>query len=116
MNNAPSPAEQAVKRKDDIASGRAIRGAKPLRDSMRNPDAFTLDRVLIMTDRTACYTYRAQKGFGGMNVGYAPLTPIQQFKTDEMSGFGSLWKRRCANKTGEDKTRPVEYGLEHLGN
>jgi RNA polymerase subunit RPABC4/transcription elongation factor Spt4 len=109
----PSPAEQAAKEKHEIALGRAIIGAKSLRHSMRNPDAFKLDEVLMVADGTACYTYRAQNGFGGMNVGHAVLTPTQQFKTDEMKGFHALWNRGCANKRGRDKTRVVEYGLEH---
>ena len=114
--NSLSPSEKAAKDKRDIAIGRATYGAKSLRNSMRNPDAFKLSEVLIMADGTACYTYRAQNGFGGVNVGHAVLTPRQQFKTNEMTGFRTLWNRRCANKKGEDKTRAVEYGLEHLTN
>jgi len=108
-----SPAERAAKQKEEIALGRAIWGARRLRDSARNPDSFKLTQVLITADGTACYTYGAQNGFGGMNVGFAALTATLQFKTDEMSGFHGLWDKRCANKTGVDKTRVVEYGLEH---
>lgn len=108
-----SPAARAAKQKEEVALGRAVWGARRLRDSMRNPDSFKLTQALVMADGTACYTYRAQNGFGGMDVGYAVLTATMQFKTDEMTGFHALWKKRCASKTGADKTRVVEYGLDH---
>lgn len=117
---APSPAEQNAKRAadaiDEMKVERAVLGAKQLRDSMRNPDSFKLSQALIMDDGAVCYEYRAQNGFGGMNVGQAALSPKGKFKSSESEGFSALWKRECANKLGTDKTQVVGYaaGLHGL--
>jgi hypothetical protein len=104
----PSPA--------DISLTWAAAGAKQLQQSMRNPDSFKLNQVLIMGDGAACYDYRAQNGFGGMNVDQAVLSPTGKFKTTDSEGFAALWNRECANKTGDDKTWEVGYmaGLHGL--
>jgi hypothetical protein len=79
VQSAPSPAEQAAKQKEDGEFQFAVMGAKQLHDSMRNPDSFKLGETLIMSDGATCYDYRAQNGFGGMNVGHAVLSPTGQF-------------------------------------
>jgi zinc-ribbon domain len=112
--NAPSPAQRAAAEANDAQFAHAAAGAKILHDSARNPDAFKLVQVLTMPDLTVCYTYRAQNGFGGMNVGYAVLSPTNQLKTDEMSGFHVLWNKSCANKNGTDRTQAVVYTIAHV--
>lgn len=112
---ALSPAERVTKQKEEAAFDRAVRGAKALRDSMRDPDSFKLSEALIMPDGTICYEYRARNGFGGMNFGHAALSPTGQFRTDEMEGFRALWNKRCANKTGTDKTWEVGYAAGFHG-
>ena len=104
-----SPAEQVAKQKEEAAFSRAVRGAKALHESMRNPDSFKLSQALLMPDGTVCYQYRAQNGFGGVNVGHAALTPSGQFRSNEMEGFRALWNKLCANKSGTDKTWEVGY-------
>jgi zinc-ribbon domain len=111
--DTPSPAEQAAAAANDAQFAHAAAGAKILHDSARNPDSFKLVQVLTMSDRTACYTYRAQNGFGGMNVGYAVLSPTNEFKTDEMQGFHVLWNKLCAHKSGTDRTQAVAYAIAH---
>jgi hypothetical protein len=112
---APSPAEQAAKQKEAAAVAVAAVGAKRLRDAMRNPDSFKLAQVLIMNDQAVCYEFRSQNGFGGMNLGQAVLSPSGQFRTNETSGFSSLWNKECANKTGADKTWEVGYAAGFHG-
>ncbi len=115
IQSPPSPAEEAAKQQEEARFQRAVRGAKRLYDSMRNPDSFKLGETLIMGDGAVCYDYRAQNGFGGMNVGHAVLTPSGQFKSDESSGFGALWKKECAGKTGDDKTWEIGYAAGFHG-
>jgi hypothetical protein len=103
----PSPAEQAEKQKKDARFYQAVLGAKQLRDSMRNPDSFKLSQVLMMDDGAVCYQYRAQNGFGGLNVGHAVLSPKGQFKANESAGFRGLWNKECAGKTGTDEVWEV---------
>ena len=106
---APSPEQKAADQKKEERFQRAVAGAKQLQQSMRNPDSFKLAQVLIMDDGAVCYDYRAQNGFGGMNLGHAVLSPKGQFKANESSGFTSLWNKECANKTGTVQTWEVGY-------
>ena len=111
---APTQAEQLAKKladaKEELIFQRAVAGAKTLKESMRNPDSFKLSQALMMNDGAVCYEYRAQNGFGGMNVGQAVLSPKGKFKSSESDGFSSLWNKECAHKIGTDKTWEVGYG------
>jgi hypothetical protein len=111
----PSPTQQAAKKKEDADFQRAVLGAKQLQASMRNPDSFKLSQVLIMDDGAVCYDYRAQNGFGGMNLGHGVLSPKNQFKSNQSSGFASLWNKECANKTGTVQTWEVGYAAGFHG-
>ena len=110
-----SPAQQVANQKDEAAFQRAVAGAKQLKSSMRNPDSFKLGETLIMHDGAVCYDYRAQNGFGGMNVGHAVLAPNGQFKSSDSPGYATLWNKECANKTGVDKTWEVGYAAGFHG-
>jgi hypothetical protein len=105
----PSPAEKAAKQKEQAALVFAAAGAKNIRNAMRNPDSFKLAQVLMMHDGAVCYEFRSQNGFGGMNVGHAVLSPSGQLRTNETSGFGALWNKECADKTGIDETEQLGY-------
>jgi hypothetical protein len=106
-----SPQEQQKKTKDEQQFQFAVSGAKKLMDAMRNPDSFKLSSALFMDDGAICYEYRAQNGFGGMNVGRAVLTAKGIIKTNEMEGGSKLWNRECANKSGYDNTWKVNYAI-----
>ena len=110
-----SSTELAAKQREEAVFQLAVLGAKHLRDSMRNPDSFKLAEVLMMDNGAVCYTYRAQNGFGGVNVGSAVLSRTGQFRTNETSGFRTLWNKECANKTGKDKTRAIGYATGFHG-
>src|SRR5258705_3579545 len=110
-----SAAEQAAKQKSEAAFQRAVAGAKQLKKSMRNPDSFKLSEALIMDDSAVCYEYRAQNGFGGMNVSHADLAPNDQFKSSDSPGYTTLWNKECGNKTGVDKTWQVGYAAGFHG-
>jgi hypothetical protein len=99
-----SPVESVQKQKDEANWRRAVLGAKTLESAMRNPDSFKLSQALIMDNGSVCYQYRAQNGFGGMNIEHAVLTASGKFKNENESGFRTLWNKECANKTGSEKT------------
>jgi hypothetical protein len=113
--NKPTQSEPAPSAAEEAKFQLAVAGAKQLRDSMRNPDSFKLGQTLIMSDGSVCYDFRAQNGFGGMNVDHAVVTPSGQFKSSESSGFTALWKKECAGKTGVDKTWEVGYAAGFHG-
>jgi hypothetical protein len=107
---SPSPRKTAAQeQKDEATWETALLMANALQKSMRNSDSFKLTSVLFMNDGSVCYEYRAQNGFGGMNVGQAVLSPKGSFRTDEMGGFRTLWNKYCANKIGEDKTWALNF-------
>lgn len=113
-SNSPtpiSPGEQKQKAQDDHQFQFAVAGAKQLMGAMRNPDSFKLSNALLMGNGTVCYEYRAQNGFGGMNVGHAVLTEKGAIKTNEMEGGTKLWNHECANKSGYDKTWEINYAI-----
>jgi len=87
----------------------AVAGAKSLKEAMRNPDSFKLVKVITLDDGTSCYEYRAQNGFGGMDVGRAVVTPKGRISISDSDGFASTWNKSCANKSGEDNTWTVGY-------
>lgn len=79
---------------------------------MRNPDSFKLSNALFMDNGAVCYEYRAQNGFGGMNIGHAVLNPKGVLKTNEMNGGTQLWNHECANKSGSEDTSAVNYAIK----
>ena len=104
-----TPAQKAENAKQDEYVKRAALGAIMLKKSMRNPDSFKLDSALVI-DKTGavCYDYRAQNGFGGINIGHAVLSG-KTFKTSEMSGFEQIWNRDCANKAGHETSASINW-------
>lgn len=65
----------AVTQQSDTITAKAIEGAKLLRDSMRDPDSFSIRRAWVMHSEkygdAICYHYQAKNGFGGMDQGRA---------------------------------------------
>lgn len=93
--------------KDEAAFQRAVVGAKTLRSSMRNPDSFSLMSVHIKNNGATCYRYRAQNGFGGMNLEFAVLVAGSR----TFNHNASAWNASCAHKEGSNKTEEVNYVL-----
>lgn len=110
-----TPAEKAAEEKESARVSSAATFAVMLKRSMRDPDSFNLNSVLII-DKTGaiCYEYRARNGFNGLNVGQAVLSPRGTFKTSEMSGFSPIWNKECAHKTGTEEVQAVSFLLEHM--
>jgi hypothetical protein len=106
-----SAAEQQKKAQDEAQFQAGVEAAKRLMNAMRNPDSFKLSSALFMPDGAVCYEYRAQNGFGGMNVGNAVLSVRGAIKTNEMEGYRKLWNLECANKSGYNKTWEVNYAI-----
>ena len=105
--NARIAAEKAAAMKR-LAPRIAAAEASLIKNAMRNPDSFKLNEVLLMKNGSSCFEYRAQNGFGGMNVGQAVYSnPTGKLKTNEMGGFPSLWNKECANQSGEIITDDV---------
>lgn len=79
------------------------RGARSLRQSMHNPDRFTLTSAVSMGGGVACYEYRAENAFGALRQGRAVLHDSRLVASDR-DGFDAAWKRHCAGQAGSDVT------------
>jgi hypothetical protein len=106
-----TPEQIAAKKKKDEAVQRATVGAVTLKKAMRNPESFKLESAIVVDGTGAvCYSYRAQNGFGGTNVGRAVLSRDgKQFKTNEMNGFATLWNKECGDKSGTDAATAIRW-------
>lgn len=107
----PTPDQVAAKKKQDQGVARAQAGAAMLKRAMRDPDSFKLSQALVIDGSGAvCYEYRAQNGFGGLNVGHAVISPDGKlFKTENDGGFRALWNKECANKVGLDAADAINW-------
>jgi hypothetical protein len=88
---------------------RAALGAPMLKKSMRNPATFELIEVGFSSTGANCYKYRAQNGFGGMNVGEAVFG--NTFRTSEQEGFVDAWNRDCGGHSQTIITEGVKAML-----
>jgi hypothetical protein len=81
-------------------------GTLMLKSAMRNPDSFQLISASIMP-KGFCYEYRAQNGFGGLNVESAVMYGPLILRTEKSRGFVEAWNTYCAGKSGRDLTTQV---------
>lgn len=72
-----------------------------IRKTLRNPDSFKAESVLVTDALSVCATYRAENGFGGMNREQAVMSAdkTKALNSNER-GFTALWNAECAGKTG----------------
>lgn len=105
-----SPMQKMDELVKTVNTGRAIEGAKLLKEAMRNPDSFTIKSALVMDSGAVCYEYRSQNGFGGMNREQAVLTPKDRILLQETSGFYRAWEKFCHGKSGDDAEALINVG------
>ena len=70
----------------------AVRGSLVLRDQMRDPDSFVIEKVFTMTNKKGvaitCFEYRSRNGYGGMNRESALYTEYKGKPHVDTSGIG----------------------------
>ena len=102
ITGGSNPAAQAESPQDKQKSHRdyqAYLSAKALKASLRNPDSLSFDSILANDDGSIiCMAYRAQNGFGGMNIGHVV------FKNGDPSESHASWHAHCAGKMLNDVT------------
>lgn len=96
----------------DKAVQNAYVGAKVLRNRMRNPSSFELVRVLAPTDDRTCFVYRAENGFGGLNVETAVLI-YDDLITQDRSEFEHSWGQYCTAYDARDITKQTQIALKY---
>ena len=64
-----------------------------------------------MKNGSACYTFRAQNGFGGMGVASAVFSG-KEFIVSDSENFRDRWNEECVGKAGEDITEIVSRAVK----
>jgi hypothetical protein len=105
--SASQAAAAAKKTADEAESARMARagaGASLLKHAMKDPEAFTLTRLVVHPSGTACYEYRAKNGFGAIFPGSAVLTSKGKMLTQEVNGnaFVNAWNKECTPADGQE--------------
>ena len=91
--------ESAQDKQQKHMTYQAYLAAKAVKASLRNPDSLSFDQILANDDGSIiCMTYRAQNGFGGMNIEHVV------FKDGDPSQSHSKWHVNCAHKMMNDLT------------
>lgn len=104
---AEDPAKKAAEDADHERKQSAAMAVAVVKRSMRNPESFQLIQVLVMPATGAtCIEYRAQNGFGGMNVEHA-IARKGQLTIENSDGFQRAWNAGCGNQYGDDITSAV---------
>jgi hypothetical protein len=90
-------------------------GAGLLLESMRNPDRLIIEKAHINYE-VACYTYRAENGFGGMNREWAILIygddpQYFEFVGEGDSNLATLWQQRCTGNGVEAAGAANQHGF-----
>lgn len=103
-------ADKAAKEESNRKFQIAVKGALALREMMKNPDSFSLERVIRQTDGSLCYTYRAANSFNAIIPGQAVFSPTQTAISGSAQ-FPSLWSKYCRG-FGEE-VENVAYALTY---
>lgn len=92
-----TPEQIAAEKTRDIELKFALVGAKQLKKSMKDPQAFELTRLFVTKNGHACYQYRAKNSFNAYLEGGAVLTPKLKMLLEEQHGnqFVNAWNREC---------------------
>lgn len=120
-----TPTTDTAQKSEEDKKWGALNGvAMVLRAELRNPDSLRFSTVLQMSDGALCMVYRAQNGFGGMNVSRAvsigevagvPLVLREESADPEDSAdFRKAWNKECAEKTGIDRTSDMDIVMQVL--
>ena len=97
--NSAAPTESAQDKQQQHLTYQAYLAAKAVKASLRNPDSLSFEQILASDDgNIICLTYRAQNGFGGMNIEHVV------FKDGDPSQSHASWHAHCAHKLLNDVT------------
>lgn len=97
--NSGAQTESTQDKQQKHMTYQAYLAAKAVKASLRNPDSLSFEQILANDDGSIiCMTYRAQNGFGGMNIEHVV------FKDGDPSQSHARWHAHCAGKILNDVT------------
>ena len=109
----PSPGQTAAQKARDTQLTLAVTMELALKRAARNPDSLKVSEVLAMEGGAVCMTYRAQNGFGGMNLEKAVGVGTRMINSTD-DAFASAWNKNCAGKSGSDVTDEAARALSYV--
>lgn len=103
---APITAEQraaqqraaADKARADKEINTVLNGARWLKNSMKKPESFELERAIMIDGKVICYEYRARNSFNDRRASVHVISDTVN------SGDAKAWNQLCAGKSGTDYT------------
>lgn len=107
-------AEQlAADAKQDALLNIGAIGARALKNSMKDPEAFVLSSAVVLETGTTCYDYRAKNSFGAVLPSHAILVSSGKILSQEQDGnaFVLAWNKECTKGGGRD----IAGALNRLG-
>jgi hypothetical protein len=103
--------EDAAKAVEEIEFQIAVRAARALKQSMKNPDSFKLEETIKTDAGALCFTYRAANSFNALVPGRAVIAAKKAYTSDN-EGFSSYWNKHCGGKPGRSMSH-VAYALKY---
>lgn len=99
--------ETAEKDKREVARVVAVMQTKALKNSMKDPESFTLNSLIILPSGHGCINYRAKNSFGAIFPGSAVILPTGKVLVEEKdkNTFVKSWNTNCTKTGGENLTR-----------
>jgi len=97
---APSktPEQLAETARKDREINIVLAGAKRLRDSMKKPETFKLNKAIMIDGKVICYEYTARNSWNDQASEHYVIS-------DTVSTNGAKeWNKLCAGKSGDDYT------------
>ncbi|MEG3153304.1 hypothetical protein [Sphingomonas sp. RB1R13] len=97
--NAAAAADDPAVKQEKARDYAAYLSARALKASLRNPESLTFKSIRASDDGSViCMTYRAQNGFGGLNLEHMLV------KDGDPTQGAAAWNRNCAHKMLFDVT------------
>lgn len=92
-SDAPTAPAKPVDPNADLRFNKTLLVVKSIKAALRNPDSAQWNIILANDDASVvCVEYRAQNGFGGMNIEQAT------FAKGKIQTSVSAWNKNCAEK------------------
>jgi hypothetical protein len=81
--------------------------ARVLKQNMKNPDSFKLEKLIRTPEGMYCFEYRATNSFNAIVPGRAYVGNGKTGTSDGGNAFPPQWNRYCGGKPGDDYSTVV---------
>jgi hypothetical protein len=112
---AGNPQEKAeVGKNHNEKFARILTGAQTIKKTLRKPEGFKLEGVMLMRNSTICYSFGTHQGFGRLKQGAAILVGKENIMTNETEEFEDLWHDECEGGNRENLTAFTDMMMKKM--